>query len=277
MPRFLSPWIAVLLFSAQACMAETPAPSKLDVFYVPWPMHRKVAAPSGKAETPPPNAGVLPPGSVQFYPLHVNRISDALPGKLYDVREFFTKYGVKFAENDFAWYNPDAATLVVRASPADMELIEALFSGVNYDPPSNVVLEGRIRVGNGAGRKKSPLEEQRWRMYTKSGQESAISAKGGATLGYRFHIQPTVEANGEDLSYQMELKVTFGGREYEIQTSTTTALGKQRTTLLGTTPKNEEIFFDLTPTMKWEMPAFPYDDPKKKAGLMERIQKSLDR
>jgi len=261
MSRFLFVfWIACIL-SINCCFGEPAPGSKLDLLFAPLIKWAKV---SQKTEKPPDH-------------LYAKQINALLPGALYDVRELFANCGVKFAGNDFAWFHPKSLTLVVRTSPENIGLMSATLDSASFNLMENLVLQGRIRVKSLDDSKKTESTVARWRVYSESGMEAQVSTKGGKNLTYRFHIQPTIRANGADLDYQMELKVKFAGREYTTRTSAATPLGKQQIFLMGITQKNEGVFFDFMPTVesvisesKW-----PYADPAKKKQLLEAIERNL--
>lgn len=249
-------YFIILAFQMGACSGIAAESSKLGVFYVPCAMQIKHGTDG------------------QLYPIYVNRFSDCLPGKLYDVRELFTPHGAAFGKGDFALFNPEGKILVVRAAKDDFDMIDVFVSSIIYDPPLNVVMAGHIRVEGNKAR-----DEARWRFSTQSGQRCAISAKKGNALGYSMEIEPILSADSENIDCRMNLQVYYQDREYAAQTGFSVLVGKPYSIIIGTTPHKEQILFEFTPTVECVDQPSPFYTPKgkeKKERLIKCISKHLE-
>jgi hypothetical protein len=256
--------VVLIAFVAQPdCGAEQPA-ERLMLLFVPSTLHIK-------REKEPTNP--LNPPEPQYYPLIPNRILDCLPGKLYDVRGFFEEEGAKFGTTGFAWYNPDAKLLAVRAGRADLEFVEQMLAGC-YNPPVNLHVKGEAVVQSKGAGDVPPAQQVRWEIDTQPSQRAVVSASGGA-LGYSYEFEPIMHPDGKFIGCSMAAKVTFDGREYSATTSATIALSKPYSLLLGTTPSGDEVRLQLRLDVQQPVPPSPLDDPATEKRLRECIERAL--
>jgi hypothetical protein len=258
--KSLLPIIALFTALFSLC-AEDPA-DRIELFYMPGSLHVKLP----KDQTGSPNE--------KFYPLTPNRVSDCLPGKLYDVRAYFEERGAIFGKVGFAWYNPDSSLLAVRAASADVDFIEMSIGGC-YCPPINVRLKGEVVVQSAAGGEIPPEHRLRWEISTQGGQAVTTSAVGSGALGYSCEIESILGPNKKYIDCRMSVKVTYDNREYSALLTTTIPLSKRHSLLVGTTPTGDEVRVQITPTLEEISPSSPLDDAPTKKRLIECLEHAL--
>jgi len=259
--RYLALIVFVGLTWLPLLQAKEDSPRQFDVFFEP-----------GLIQLKPQDATVDAPGT---YPLYPNRFTDYLPGNLFDMRRHFEAVGARFRPGDFAWFNPDRNVLIVGASPDDLRFIRSYILGVNYDPPQNIILSGRITIGANPSHKGHSVGQLSWQIYGRNGQRSSASAKVNSGIACECEIEPVTKPDGASFEYNILLQANYEGAEYKLTASAAGLFGKEQTMLLGTTPKGERVEFHLEAKPVWVIPKSPLEDAKWKAGLLKRLKSTL--
>ena len=210
------------------------------------------------------------------YPLLPNPCTVYLPGKLYDVRKRFEPVGVKFRQQDFAWFNPHLSVLVVGAAPQDLALLRSFVEGgVGEDILKNLPPEGRNHQSAvNLAPKDGPSHRMAFpNLYGTSGQRTISSATGGGGIDYHLAIAPVTGPDGVSFEYSMELKIRYGGKNYALMKSSTVPFSKVETQLVGTTPSGERVEFHLSTKAIWvaDEPSF-MDERKWKESVLQCVR-----
>lgn len=269
---FLAP--ALLLFAAPLCAWGDDAAARapvVDVFYAPgmpgviWTF----LTPQGSAWF---NPGDRFPTRTNF-PAIPNALAACLPGRLYDVKLFFTKAGVQLAGDDFAWFNPESSLIIIRATPG-----KAFFARLAVEndvplPPENINLAASVSIGTDADGKDPGAAQLRFRVTTKSWVDVTSSASGGAGVGYDCTMKAGPKRGTVSFRCSTRLKVTWEGHDYTANSDTAIPQGETQTLKLGDTPEGKAVWFHLTPSRDIE--SHPIDTPEKKATLIKQIEKAL--
>jgi hypothetical protein len=235
-----------------------PAPLKLAVISAPGAWHIRTAEP-GKQPS-------------EVYPAVLNRVSECLPGALYDLRTLFEEYGAKFGANSFALYNPEAQVMLVRGAPEEVDSICTFVSGGTYCPTACMRIAFELVAKPGSGAEVRGTGRARWEMLTKGGIPYTATLSGGDALSYSCEFEPLLEPFGRSIDYRMLLKVKFEGREYSTTAEASAPMEKPHSILVGTTPAGEEITLTFTPTLIPPPITPPWSDEK-----LESVKKCVEK
>lgn len=128
------------------------------------------------------------------------------------------------------------------------------------DKPQPFTWRASISIGADEDGKTPAKDLVHWTTKTKSEEHPTISAPEGRGPGYRFETESVVHCwmgYSRFVQTNMDLKVMWQNRTYELIQSVTLALEKVATFKVGTTPEGQAIWLHLTPQATWLAPDKP--------------------
>lgn len=250
-------WLPVAAsFLSELLLADE---KRLEFFDVPWAAHVRVSADKNDPH----------------YPLVYNRFAQCLPGKMYNLWEFFEEHGAESNAESFVWYNPDAKLLLVRGSSELVELANHFVWGVLYDPKTKLRLDFHVFILPPTEDAVLPPKELRASFPINSGARFLFTAEGGEAIECSLEMEPTVSPHRRFVDHSMVLKITYAERSYTLTANSSLSLGEPQSFLLGTTATGEEVRCELTFRYKSLEPDPFLDDPDREEELRKCIEAVL--